>query len=92
MRDLQKNYRKFGIQSGYASSPILLDGALYLQNLQGMYTDDPSYVLAIDAATGRTIWKVDRPTAGTRRPIPIQRQLWPRWATNSSSSFPVLAT
>ena len=64
MRELQKDYGKFGIQFGYASSPVLHEGVLYLQNLQGMYTDDPSYVLAIDAAEGRTIWKVDRPTDG----------------------------
>ena len=64
MRDLQKDFGKFGVQFGYASSPLLLDGVLYLQNLQGMYTDDPSYVLAVDAATGKTIWKVDRPTDG----------------------------
>ena len=64
MRDLQKDFGKFGVQFGYASSPVLHDGVLYLQNLQGMYTDDPSYVLAVDAATGKTIWKVDRPTDG----------------------------
>lgn len=64
IRDLQRDYGEFGVQFGYASSPLLHDGVLYLQNLQGMYTDDPSYVLAIDAAKGRTIWKVDRPTDG----------------------------
>lgn len=64
IRDMQKDYGKFGVQFGYASSPLLHDGVLYLQNLQGMYTDDPSYVLAIDAASGKTIWKVDRPTDG----------------------------
>ncbi len=64
MRDMQKDYGKFGVQFGYASSPLLHEGVLYLQNLQGMYTDDPSYVLAIDASDGRTIWKVDRPTDG----------------------------
>ncbi len=64
IRDLQQDYGKFGVQFGYGSSPLLHEGVLYLQNLQGMYTDDPSYVLAIDAANGRTIWKVDRPTDG----------------------------
>ena len=64
MREMQKDYGKFGVQFGYASSPLLHDGVLYLQNLQGMYTDDPSYVLAIDAASGKTIWKVERPTDG----------------------------
>ncbi len=62
IRDLQKDFGKFGIQFGYASSPVLLNGVLYLQNLQGMFTDDPSYVVAIDGETGETIWKVDRPT------------------------------
>ena len=42
LRDLQKDYGKFGVQFGYASSPVLREGVLYLQNLQGMYTDDPS--------------------------------------------------
>ena len=64
IRDLQKDYGEFGVQFGYASSPLLHEGVLYMQNLQGMYTDDPSYVLAIDAASGKTIWKVDRPTDG----------------------------
>ncbi len=62
--DLQADYGKFGVQFGYASSPLLHQGVLYLQNLQGMYTDDPSYVLAIDAKSGKTLWKVDRPTDG----------------------------
>ncbi len=62
IRDFQRDYGKFGIQFGYASSPLLHEGVLFLQNLQGMFTDDPSYVLAVDAASGETIWKVDRPT------------------------------
>ena len=62
MRDLQKDYGKFGVQFGYASSPVLHEGVLYLQNLQGMYTDDPSYLLAADGRSGETIWKVERPT------------------------------
>lgn len=64
LRDLQADYGKFGVQFGYGSSPLLHQGVLYLQNLQGMYTDDPSYVLAIDAKSGKTLWKVDRPTDG----------------------------
>ena len=63
-RDMQADYGKFGVQFGYASSPLLHEGVLYLQNLQGMYTDDPSYLLAIEASSGKTLWKVDRPTDG----------------------------
>jgi outer membrane protein assembly factor BamB len=61
-RDIQKDYGKFGIQFGYASSPLLDGSALYLQVLHGMNTDDPSYVLRIDNMTGKTVWKVERPT------------------------------
>ena len=64
LRDFQADYGKFGVQFGYGSSPLLHEGVLYLQNLQGMFTDDPSYVLAIDAESGKTLWKVDRPTDG----------------------------
>jgi outer membrane protein assembly factor BamB len=61
-RELQKDYGKFGIQFGYASSPLLHGDALYLQVLHGMHTDDPSYVLKIDKMSGKTVWRVERPT------------------------------
>jgi outer membrane protein assembly factor BamB len=65
-RDIQKDYGAFGLNWGYASSPLLLDGDLIVQVLHGMKTDDPSYVLRIDGATGRTEWKVERPTNAIR--------------------------
>ncbi len=61
-RDIQSDYGKFGLNHGYGSSPLLHDGVLYVQVLHGMKTDDPSYVLALDGATGETIWRVERPT------------------------------
>lgn len=61
-RDLQKDYGAFGLQWGYASSPLLHQDALYVQVLHGMKTDEPSYVLRINKATGKTVWKVERPT------------------------------
>ena len=54
--------RTFGLNWGYASSPLLHEGMLYVQVLHGMKTDDPSYVLKIDGKTGKTLWKVERPT------------------------------
>ena len=33
-----------------------------MQVLHGMHTDDPSYVLRIDKASGKTRWRVERPT------------------------------
>jgi outer membrane protein assembly factor BamB len=61
-RNIQEDYGKFGLNFGYASSPLLRNGALYVQVLHGMKTDDPSYILKIDAMTGKTTWRVERPT------------------------------
>ena len=62
MRDIQKDYGRFGLMHGYGSSPLLYEDALYVQVLHGMRTDDPSYLLRIDKATGKTVWRVERPT------------------------------
>ncbi len=61
-RDIQADYGRFGILFGYASSPLLRGNALYVQVLHGMKTDDPSYVMRIDAQTGKTMWRVERPS------------------------------
>ena len=65
-REIQKDYGHFGLNWGYASSPLLHEDSLYIQVLHGMKTDDPSYVLRIDKKTGKTIWKVERPTNAVR--------------------------
>lgn len=65
-RDIQKDYGAFGLNWGYASSPLLHREALYVQVLHGMKTDEPSYVMKIDARSGKTVWKVDRPTDAIR--------------------------
>lgn len=62
MRDIQKDYGKFGLNHGYASTPLLYNNSLYVPVLHGMRTDDPSYMLRIDAKTGKTLWRVERPT------------------------------
>jgi outer membrane protein assembly factor BamB len=61
-RDIQADYGAFGLQWGYGSSPLLYGDSLYVQVLHGMRTNDPSYVLRISKANGRTIWRVERPT------------------------------
>jgi outer membrane protein assembly factor BamB len=61
-RDIQKDYGRFGLNWGYASSPLLFEDALFVQVLHGMRTDDPSYVMRIDKSNGKTVWKVERPT------------------------------
>jgi outer membrane protein assembly factor BamB len=65
-RDIQKDYGEFGLNWGYASSPLLFEASLYIQVLHGMKTDDPSYLLRIDRKTGKTVWKVERPTTALR--------------------------
>ena len=65
-RDIQKEYGTFGLNWGYASSPLLFEDSLYVQVLHGMKTDAPSYVMRIDKKTGKNLWKVDRPTSAIR--------------------------
>jgi outer membrane protein assembly factor BamB len=65
-RDIQKDYGKFGLNWGYASSPLLHGGDLFVQVLHGMKTDDPSYILRIDGKSGKTEWRVERPTNAIR--------------------------
>jgi outer membrane protein assembly factor BamB len=65
-RDITKDYGAWGLNHGYGSSPLLDGGALYIPVLHGMNTDDPSYVLKVDAKTGKTLWKVERPTTAQR--------------------------
>jgi outer membrane protein assembly factor BamB len=59
---VQDAHWKFGIQAGYASSPILFEDLLIMQVLHGMYTDDPSYLLALDKNTGKERWYQERET------------------------------
>ena len=65
-RDIQADYGRFGLNHGYASTPLLYGNRLYVQVLHGMKTTDPSYVFAVDKATGKTVWKVERPTDAKR--------------------------
>ena len=62
VRDIQKDYGRFGLNHGYASTPLLYDNALFVPVLHGMKTDDPSYLLRIEAKTGKTVWRIERPT------------------------------
>jgi outer membrane protein assembly factor BamB len=65
-RDIQKDYGRFGLNWGYANSPLLIDGDLIVAVIHGMKTDDPSYILRINGQTGATKWRVERPTNARR--------------------------
>jgi outer membrane protein assembly factor BamB len=66
VRDIQRDYGKFGLNWGYASSPLLYGDGLYVEVLHGMKTRDPSYLLRIDTKTGKTVWRVERHTDAIR--------------------------
>jgi outer membrane protein assembly factor BamB len=70
-RNLQKDYGPFTYQWTYGASPLLFEGQLFLQVLQRNEpvhgrgrTDGPndSYLLALEPATGKQIWKHVRPS------------------------------
>jgi len=61
-RDLQQDYGRFGHNWGYGSSPLLYNGSLFIEVLHGMKTDDPSYILSLNASNGKTQWHHERPT------------------------------
>lgn len=60
--DLQEKYGEFGLNWGYASTPLLFENKLIIPVLHGMTTNDPSYLVALDPKDGKVLWKEDRPT------------------------------
>lgn len=70
-RNLQNDYGQFAFLWTYGSSPLLFDGRLYVQVLQRDVpvqgrgrADAPneSYLLALDPASGRELWRRVRPS------------------------------
>lgn len=74
-RDIKDTHGAFATQWTYGSSPVLDGGKLYIQVLQrnevwdfqGFQKGTPgkdmsSYILALDPATGKDLWKVIRPS------------------------------
>ncbi|MBC8379536.1 MAG: PQQ-binding-like beta-propeller repeat protein [Planctomycetes bacterium] len=70
-RDLAADYGPFKTGWSYSASPLLFDGRLYIAVMRYPGQDETalldSYLLALDPATGKNIFKVDRPCnmAGT---------------------------
>jgi len=78
-KDLQKEYVKLGLNWGYGASPLLFEGMLIVPLLHGWDNTGPSYVVALDAATGKEIWKEERKTDAQKEgpdayttPIPMK--------------------
>jgi outer membrane protein assembly factor BamB len=66
-RNLAKEFAPFEINWGPASSPTLYRGALIVV----CYHETASYLLALDARTGRQRWKTDRPKGVLSYSTPI---------------------
>jgi len=87
-RNIEKDYGQFAFQWTFGASPTLFDGKLFLQVLQRNVpvngrgrADGPndSYLLALDPATGKELWRHVRPSEarGESReayttPIPVK--------------------
>lgn len=75
-RNLQRDHGDFSYQWTYSASPTLYAGKLYVQILQ---RDEPvhdvgkegneSFLLALDPATGETIWKHIRPSDANKESL-----------------------
>ena len=66
-RDIAREYAPFRTTWGHGSSPALSDGLLFLlcDHL------DESYLLALDAATGKEVWKADRGSQRVSHSTPV---------------------
>lgn len=83
-RQLQKDLGPFALRYGYSSSPLLYEGRLYIPVLRGREgggAQGPldSLLVAIDPATGKTLWKQVRDSDATQdsrhgyiTPIPFE--------------------
>jgi outer membrane protein assembly factor BamB len=58
--NVQERYGKFSYDFGMHTTPLLYDGRLYLQLIHPRL----QAVVALDATTGKEVWKVDRPSDG----------------------------
>jgi outer membrane protein assembly factor BamB len=81
-RHLAKEFGAWDINWGNGSSPIVYQNALIL----ACYHGQASYLLALDAATGKQLWKVDRPrgTTSYSTPVVVPAAQGPELVVNSS--------
>jgi outer membrane protein assembly factor BamB len=65
--NLSKQFGPFAINWGHGSSPVVHRNVLFLV----CYHDKASYILALDARTGKQLWKTDRPAGTTSYSTPL---------------------
>ena len=66
--NLQKRYGKFDIAFGMSATPVMHDGRLFVQLIHGdgKPSTQEAIVVAMDAQTGKDLWKVDRVTGAAK--------------------------
>jgi outer membrane protein assembly factor BamB len=81
-RNLAKDFGPWDINWGNGSSPIVYQSTLILP----CYHGPASYLIALDAATGKQLWKVDRPrgTTSYSTPVVVPAPQGPELVVNSS--------
>ena len=81
-RHLAKEYGAWEINWGNGSSPVIFQNVLIL----ACYHGQASYLIALDAATGNLLWKVDRPrgTTSYSTPVVVPAAQGPELVVNSS--------
>ncbi|MBP87120.1 MAG: hypothetical protein CMJ64_10450 [Planctomycetaceae bacterium] len=57
-----KNLGPFAFGWTFSTSPLIYDGTLYMQILQNKSLNTPSYILAMDPASGKELWRHERPS------------------------------
>jgi outer membrane protein assembly factor BamB len=84
-RHLAKEFGPWDVTWGNGSSPILHRGALIL----ACYHGAASYLIALDAQTGKQLWKVDRPrdTLSYSTPVVVPAPQGPELIVNSSAGI-----
>ncbi|WP_414663495.1 outer membrane protein assembly factor BamB family protein [Horticoccus sp. 23ND18S-11] len=88
-RSITKDYGEFAFQWTFSSTPLLFAGKLYLQILQrdvavngrGKATGNESFLLALDPASGKELWRQLRPSEAVAEshesfasPVPFTHQ------------------
>ena len=58
--NLQERYGRFKLGFGMTTTPLVLDGTVYVQLIHS----GGAWVVALEAATGRERWKAERPSDG----------------------------
>jgi outer membrane protein assembly factor BamB len=81
-RHLGKEFGPWNVNWGNGSSPIVHGGALIL----ACYHGPASYLIALDARSGKQLWKVDRPrgTTSYSTPVVVPATQGPELIVNSS--------